>query len=289
MFFAVGAVIVTACVLGGFVLHGGKLAVLWQPTEFLIIGGAAIGAYITANPKTVIIGTANGLKAMISGSKYNKDSYVELLSLLYQTFKLIKSKGMLAIEPHVENPHESELLSQFPKFSSDHHNVEFFCDYLRMMTLGTENAMEMEDLMNEELETHHEEMEAIPTAIQTMADGLPALGIVAAVLGVINTMGSLTEPPEVLGYLIGAALVGTFLGVLLSYGFVAPVANSVKAVYAADAKYLQCMKVGLLANLNGYPPAVSIEFARKTLFSDVRPTFYEIEEAVAQLPSAAAA
>ncbi len=287
MLFAVGAVVVLVCVLGGFYLHGGNLAVLWQPTEFLVIGGAAIGAFIISNPKQVIIGTGAGVKAMLSGPKYNKESYIELLSLLYQIFKLIKSKGMLVIEQHVENPHESELFAQFPNFTKNHHNLEFVCDYLRMMTLGAETPNEMEDLMNDELDTHHEEMEAIPTAIQTTADALPALGIVAAVLGVINTMGSLTEPPEVLGYLIGAALVGTFLGVFASYGFVAPIANSVKSVYAADAKYLQCIKVGLLAHLNGSPPAVSIEFARKTLMSDIRPTFYEVEDAVSLLPAAA--
>ena len=287
MFFGIGTVVVLVCVFGAYASHGGHLGVLWQPAELVIIFGAAVGAFIIANPKNVILGTIGGLKAMLSGSPYNKESYLELLSLLYTVFKLAKSKGMLALEAHVENPHESTIFNQFPKIQNNHHAMEFLCDYLRMMTLGTDNASEIEDLMNEELDTHHHELERIPSAVQAMADGMPALGIVAAVLGVIHTMGSLTEPPEVLGHLIGAALVGTFLGVLMSYGFIAPMASSIKAVYDAESKYFQCIKIGLLAHLNGYAPQVSIEFARKSIFSDIRPTFYEVEETVATIPNPA--
>jgi chemotaxis protein MotA len=207
-----------------------------------------------------------------------------LLSVLYQIFKLAKTKGMLALEQHVEKPDESTLFAQFPKFQKDHHAVEFLCDYLRMMTLGTENPNEVETLIDAELETHHNELHGASHAIQGMADGMPALGIVAAVLGVIHTMGSITEPPEVLGHLIGGALVGTFLGVLLSYGFIAPMAGALKARYDAEVKYFLCIKAGLLAYLQGYAPAVAVEFARKALLSNVRPTFYEVEEAVAALP-----
>lgn len=285
MFLIIGGVIVIACVLGGFAAHGGHLGVLWQPLEMVIIIGAAVGGFLIANPKSILSGLGPGFKAIMTGTKYKKDNYIELLSLMYQIFKMAKTKGMLALEPHVENPEESTLFSQFPNFQHDHHAIEFICDYLRMMTLGSDNPNEMEDLMNEELDIHHHDQEQVASAIQNMADAFPALGIVAAVLGVITTMGSLTEPPEVLGHLIGAALVGTFLGILISYGYVAPMANALKLAYGADSRFFVCMKVGLLAYLKGYAPAVSVEFARKAISSDVRPTFYEVEEAVSQLPS----
>jgi chemotaxis protein MotA len=283
MFFIVGVVIVLASVLGGYMANGGHVGVLWQPFEFVIIFGAAVGAYVIANPLSVLKATAGGMGQLLKGARYNKESYLELISLLYSVFKLAKTKGMLALEQHVENPHESKLFQQFPAFAADHHAMTFLCDYLRLLTLGTENAHEMESLMEQELETHHHEKLQLATAIQTMADGMPALGIVAAVLGVIHTMGSITEPPEVLGHLIGGALVGTFLGVLLSYGFVGPIGKSLQNIYEAEGKYLECIKAGLLAHLQGYAPAVSAEFARKALLSTVRPTFYEVEEATSKL------
>jgi chemotaxis protein MotA len=283
MFVIIGAVVVLVCVFGAYSVHG-NLLILLQPLEFVIILGAAIGAFIIGNTKSNIKHTLKGLGRAMKGPRYKKDDYVELLSVLYQLFKLAKTKGMLALEQHVEKPDESTLFAQFPKFQKDHHAVEFLCDYLRMMTLGTENPNEVEALIDAELETHHNELHGASHAIQTMADGLPALGIVAAVLGVITTMGSITEPPKVLGELIGAALVGTFFGVLVSYGFVAPLANIIKSVDEADAKYYQCMKAGLLAHMQGYPPAVSVEFARKVLLSTERPNFYEVEQAVSALP-----
>ncbi len=280
-----GAIIVIVSVFGGYMALGGKILVLWQPFEVVIICGAAIGAYIIANPKSVLSKIGSAVGQIIKGPTHTKESYLELLSLLYAIFRLSKSKGMLVLEQHVENPEESDLFSQFPQFFADKHALGFLCDYLRMMVLGSENPHEMEPLMDEEIETHHAELMKLSDSIRTVADGLPALGIVAAVLGVIKTMGSIAEPPEVLGKLIGGALVGTFLGVLLSYGFVAPMADSLKAVYDAETKYFQCIKVGLLAHMQGYAPSVSIEFARKALFSNVRPTFYEVEEAVDALPS----
>jgi chemotaxis protein MotA len=204
--------------------------------------------------------------------------------MLYTVFKMAKSKGMLALEQHVEKPDDSTLWQKFPKFAADHHVLTFLCDYLRLLTLGSDNPHEMEALIDEEIETHHSERNQVVAAVQTMADGFPALGIVAAVLGVIHTMGSISEPPEVLGRLIGGALVGTFLGILISYGFVAPIAGSLKSRYDAEAKYFLCIKAGLLAYMQGYAPAVATEFARKALLSEVRPTFYEVEEAVAALP-----
>jgi chemotaxis protein MotA len=283
MFVIIGAVIVLACVFGAYSVHG-DLAILFQPVEFVIILGAALGAFIIGNTKTNIKQTLKGLKRALKGPTYKKADYVELLSVLYQLFKLAKTKGMLALEQHVEKPDESALFGQFPKFQKDHHAVEFLCDYLRMMTLGTENPNEVETLIDAELETHHNELHGASHAIQSMADGMPALGIVAAVLGVITTMGSITEPPAKLGALIGAALVGTFFGVLMSYGFIAPLASIIKEVDETDAKYYQCMKAGLLAHMQGYPPAVSVEFARKVLLSTERPNFYEVEQAVSALP-----
>lgn len=284
MLVGIGAIVVFLCVFGAYAVHGGHLGVLWQPSEFVIIIGAAVGAYIIGNSKATLKATGKGLKRALKGPHYKKKDYLELLSLLYQIFKLAKTKGMLALEQHIEKPKESALFQQFPKFSSDHHAVEFLCDYLRMMTLGTENPNEVETVIDAELETHHQELHSVSHAIQNVADGMPALGIVAAVLGVIHTMGSITEPPAVLGQLIGAALVGTFAGVLISYGFVAPLANAIKSVDEADAKYYQCIKAAMLAHMQGYPPAVAIEFARKVLLSSERPNFYDVEEAVSALP-----
>ncbi|MBX6367798.1 MAG: flagellar motor stator protein MotA [Rhodospirillales bacterium] len=284
MLVIIGSVIVIACVVGGYAANGGHLAVLWQPFEIVIIVGAAIGGFVTANRRPVLFAAGRAVVGLLKGEKHDKAAYLELLSLLYSIFKLAKTKGALALEAHVENPQESALFAQFPVFMSQHHAVVFLCDYLRLLTLGNDNHHEMETLMDEELETHHQENATVAAAIQTVADGLPALGIVAAVLGVIHTMGSITEPPAVLGHLIGGALVGTFMGVLLSYGFVGPIACAVKARSEAEARYFICIKAAILAYMQGYAPSVAIEFARKALASDVRPTFYEVESAVEALP-----
>jgi chemotaxis protein MotA len=286
MFFLAGSAIVLACVMGGYVMNGGHLYVLFQPFELLIIGGAAAGAFITGNRKTVLSHSVTAVLSLLKGERFTKDAYIELLGLLYTVFKLAKSKGSLALEQHVEKPYDSEMFKRFPIFQKDKGAVTFLCDYLRLLTLGTDNHHEMETLMDEEIETHHAEQATVVSAIQTMADGMPALGIVAAVLGVIHTMGSITEPPEVLGHLIGGALVGTFLGVLLSYGFVGPIGAAVKARNEAEVRYFLCIKAGILAYMQGYAPAIAVEFARKALTSEVRPTFYEVEEAVGKLAPA---
>jgi chemotaxis protein MotA len=287
MFVIIGAVIVLASVMGGYLANGGHLEVLFQPFEVLIIVGAAIGGFVISNRKPVLSATAKAVPALIKAERYDKDAYLELLSLLYSVFKLAKTKGALALEQHVEKPEESSLFQRFPKFYADHHATVFICDYLRLLTLGTDNHHEMETLMDEEIATHHSEHEAVVTAVQNTSDALPALGIVAAVLGVIHTMGSITEPPAVLGHLIGGALVGTFMGILLSYGFVGPIAAAIKARGEAEARYFSCMKAGILAYMQGYAPSVAVEFARKALNTDVRPTFYEVEEAVENMPQAA--
>ena len=281
----IGVVVILASVIGGYVAMGGHLEVLMQPFEAVIILGAAFGAYIIGNTGPVLKQTGSIFGILFRGPRYTKEAYVELLGLQYTLFKLVQAKGVLALEQHIENPEESSIFTRFPIFMKNHHAVVFMCDYLRMVTLGSNVVHEMESLMDEELETHHQENDRLVGAVQSLADGTPALGIVAAVLGVIKTMGSISEPPEVLGHMIGGALVGTFLGVFVAYGFFGPMAQSLKNIFDAEAKYFLSMKVGLLAHMSGYAPSIAIEFARKALMSEVRPTFAEIDEATANLPA----
>jgi chemotaxis protein MotA len=285
MLFIVGFLIVVGSVIGGYMAGGGHLGVLWMPFEFVIIFGASLGAFIISNPSTVLKGAMTSFGPLLKGAKYNKTNYTELLGMLYSLFKLAKTKGDLALETHVEKPHDSPLFQQFPTFLADHHAVDFLCDYLRLLTLGTNNAFEVETAMDQELEIHHNEMHAISGSINTVGEGMPALGIVAAVLGVIHTMGSITEPPEVLGHLIGGALVGTFMGVLMSYGVVGPIGKSLEQTFDAESRYLVCIKAGILAHMQGYAPQVSVEFARKTLSNANRPSFEEMEAALDGAPA----
>jgi len=286
MNFIIGLITVFGCTLGGYAAQGGHLSVLGAaaPLELVIMGGTAIGGFIIANPTVVIKRTGKALGLLLKKAKYNKASYIELLCMMYQVFKLAKTKGLLALEQHIENPEQSSIFANFPGFLHDHHAVSFLCDYLRLVTLGSDKPYELEALMDEELEVHHSEDAACVTAVQNVADAMPAIGIVAAVLGVIHTMGAISEPPEVLGGLIGGALVGTFMGVWISYGMIAPIASSMGALLAAQSKYIQCIKIGLLAHLQGFAPSISVEYARKTLLSEVRPTFTELEEATSALP-----
>jgi len=286
MFVIIGFVVVVGSVFGGYAMNGGHLAVLWQPFEFVIILGAAIGAYCIGSPKGVITHTGKELGHLFKGSKYKREDFLELLTMMYQVFKIAKTKGLLALEQHIEKPEESPLFQQFPKFYGDHHAVEFLCTYMRLMSLGADNPHELVDLMDEDIETMHHEHQIVSDSIQTMADGIPALGIVAAVLGIIHTMGAITEPPEVLGKMIGGALVGTFCGVFFAYGFVGPIATGLKNIYHAENKYFLCIKTGLLAHLSGYAPAISVEYARNVLEPEWRPSFAQVEEATAALPPA---
>jgi chemotaxis protein MotA len=281
----VGIIVVFACVFGGYAAMGGKIYVLWQPFEFVIILGAAIGAFIIGNTAPVLKAVPSMFATLVKGPKYKQAAYVELLAMQFAMYKLVQQKGLLALEPHIEDPENSTLFNAFPTFAQNHHAVEFVCDYMRMVTMGADNVHEMDALMDEELETHHQEQERIVAAMQSIADGTPALGIVAAVLGVIKTMGSITEPPEVLGHLIGGALVGTFFGVFVAYGFFGPMAQSLKNIFEAESKYYLSLKAGLLAHIGGQPPVVAVEFARKALMSEVRPTFSQVEEATSNLPA----
>ncbi|HOT83257.1 MAG: flagellar motor stator protein MotA [Rhodospirillales bacterium] len=280
MLFAVGMLVVLGSVVGGYLAAGGHLGVLFQPFEFIIIFGSAIGAFIVGNPMEVLVGTAKSFGKLLTGSKHGKASYVELLSVLYSVFKIARSKGDLALESHVDRPGESPVFQKYPGFLKNHHAVEFLCDYLRLLTLGSSKSHELEAVMDVELDSHRHGHHAIAGALQNVADGLPALGIVAAVLGVIHTMGAITEPPEVLGHLIGAALVGTFTGVLAAYGVVSPIARSLEAKFEEETHFLECIKIGLVAHTQGYAPQVSIELARKTLHGKLRPSFAEMDQAI---------
>ncbi|HWK43135.1 MAG TPA: flagellar motor stator protein MotA [Stellaceae bacterium] len=288
MFLMVGAIIILVSVFGGYIAGGGHLDVLWQPFEFIIICGAALGAFVIGNPKDVVVGALKSFGKLLKGSKHKKESYVELLCMLNATFKLAKTKGSMALETHIERPEDSALFQRFPIFAKDHHAMTFFCDFMRMLVMGADSAHEIEALMDQRIDVHHHEEMEIASAIQNTADAMPALGIVAAVLGVIHTMGSITEPPEVLGHLIGGALVGTFLGVWLSYGFIAPMAQSLKGVADDEVKYLICIKSGIIAYIQGYAPIMAVESARMVLKSHNQPSFQDIEAAIEATPPVAA-
>jgi chemotaxis protein MotA len=280
MFVIIGYIVVLGSVLGGFVMAGGHLAALMQPLEFLMIGGAAAGAFVVANGGKPLKATLKALPQVFKGSKYNKALYMELLSMLYEVLAKVRKEGLMSIEGDVESPHESALFSKYPKVSGDHHVMEFLTDYLRLMVSGSLNAFEIENLMDNEIETHHHEGEVPIGAINKLGDGMPAFGIVAAVMGVVHTMESVGLPPSELGMLIAHALVGTFLGILLAYGFVGPLATKLEHSLAEQTKFYQCIKVTLLASLNGYAPQMAVEFGRKVLYSTERPTFSELEEEV---------
>lgn len=284
----IGFLIVIGSVIGGYVLHGGKLGVLYQPTEYLIIVGAAVGSLVIGSPGKLIKYMLKSMKYLMKGPPHSKKSYLELLTMMAAAFKLIRTKGMLEMESHIENPHESTFFANYPKFYKNHHAVVFFCDYLRVISMGMEDRYQLEDMMDRDLEEIKQHGHHTGMMLQTMGDSMPALGIVAAVLGVIITMGSITEPPEILGHLIGAALVGTFLGVLLSYGFVSPMGRMLCTHFEEEDKYLEVIKVGLLSHLKGNAPVISVEMARSAIPPDDKPTFQEVEEALNADPAPAA-
>lgn len=284
MFVIIGYVIVLVAVFGGYWLAGGKFPVILKaaPIELAIIGGSAIGAFLVGNSAKVIKATIASVPTLFKGSKYTKPRYMELMALLYEILAKARKEGLMSIEGDVENPHDSPLFQKFPNIAADHHLVEFITDYLRMMVSGNMNSHEIENLMDGEIETHHQEAHAPMNAIQGVGDGLPAFGIVAAVLGVVKTMASVGQPPAVLGQMIAGALVGTFLGILLAYGFVSPLAKLLEQKADEGHKELQCVKITLLASLQGYAPAIAVEFGRKVLFSTERPSFQELEAHVKQ-------
>jgi chemotaxis protein MotA len=282
MLVIVGYIVVLGAVFGGYAIAGGHLGGLYQPVELLMIGGGALGAFFVGNNMTTIKATFKAVPAIFKGSKYNKETYMELMALMYELLGKVRKEGMMSIEGDVENPHESAIFGKYPKILNDHHVVEFITDYLRIMVSGNLNAMEIENLMDVEIETHHHEALVPSHVIAKLGDGMPAFGIVAAVMGVVHTMESVGIPPAELGILIAHALVGTFLGILLAYGFVGPLAGLLEQKADEESKIYQAAKVVLLANLNGYAPAMAVEFGRKVLNSTDRPGFAELEEHVKQ-------
>ncbi|SFR92687.1 chemotaxis protein MotA [Mitsuaria sp. PDC51] len=279
MFIAIGWALALACIFGVFIAHGGNIGVVLKalPFEMTTIFGAAIGAMLATNPPKVMKATVKGLAACFKGSKYTKARYMELLALMYDILQKARKEGLMSIEKDVEDPHSSPLFQKYPAVGNDHHVTEFITDYLRMMVSGNLNAHEIESLMDAEIDTHHHEAFLAVIAVQRLAGGLPAFGIVAAVLGVVNTMGSVGQPPAVLGGMIGSALVGTFLGILLAYAFAEPLAGALESKVDEAGKELQCIKTTLLASMQGYAPQVAIEFGRKVLYSTERPSFAELE------------
>lgn len=282
MLVIVGYIVVLGSVFGGYAIAGGHLGGLWQPVELLMIGGGALGAFFVGNNMKAVKATFKSVPVIFKGSKYNKETYMELMALMYELLGKVRKEGMMSIEGDVEKPEESPIFSKYPKILADHHVVEFITDYLRIMVSGNLNAMEIENLMDVEIETHHHEALVPAHVIAKLGDGMPAFGIVAAVMGVVHTMESVGMPPAELGILIAHALVGTFLGILLAYGFVGPLASVLEQKAEEDGKIYQATKVVLLANLNGYAPAMAVEFGRKVLNSTERPGFAELEEHVKQ-------
>lgn len=285
MLVIIGYVVVLGSVFGGFVLAGGHLHSLFQPVELLMIGGAATGAFFVGNNGKAIKATLKALPTALKGSKYNKALYMELMTLLFEILSKVRKEGLMSIEGDVEAPEESPIFSKYPAVLADHHLTEFMTDYLRLMVSGNMDAFQIENLMDNEIDTHHAEGEIPVHCIAKLGDGFPAFGIVAAVMGVVHTMASVGLPPAELGILIANALVGTFLGILLAYGFVSPISSVLEQKLHESSKIFQCVKVTLLASLNGYAPALAVEFGRKVLFSTERPSFSELEEHIKQSKS----
>lgn len=280
MLIIVGTLVTLLSVFGGYALAGGHLGALVQPLEILMIVGAGVGAFIIANGIKSIKSTLRAVPSLFKGSKYTKALYMELMALLYVLLAKARKEGTLTLEADIDDPEKSPIFTQYPKILADKHMVEFLTDYLRLMVGGNMNAFEIESLMDEEIETHHVEVEGPAHALNRVGDAMPAFGIVAAVMGVVHTMASADKPPAVLGAMIAQALVGTFLGILLSYGLIGPLASLAEQRAAESTKLLQCIKVTILASLNGYAPAIAVEFGRKVLFSTERPSFAELEEHV---------
>jgi chemotaxis protein MotA len=277
MLIVAGFLIVLLAVFGGFVLQDGHLAALFQPYELLMIFGGALGAFVIANDRKAIVLTWRSLPMLFHGSRYTRTLYMALMGLMHDVLTKVRREGLMSLEDDIDSPADSALFGKYRTVLADHHLMDFLTDYLRLMVSGTMNSYQLENLMDTEIETCVEDGDIPVQAIHKLADGMPAFGIVAAVMGVVHTMGAIGRPPAELGSLIAAALVGTFLGILLSYGLVAPVASLMHRRHQEIVKALQCIKVTLLASMNGYAPSIAVEFGRKVISATERPTFAELE------------
>lgn len=287
MLVVLGYIVVFSSVIGGFALSGGQLGALFQPTELLIIGGAGVGAFIVGNNAKAIKATLKALPLLFKSSRYNKAAYLDTLALLYLLLTKGRQNGMMSLEAEIEDPQNSAIFTRYPRLLGDPVIMGFIVDYLRLMISGNTSAFEIEALIDEDIETVEHEAEMPADSLNALGDGFPAFGIVAAVMGVVNALASADRPAAELGELIAHAMVGTFLGILLAYGFISPLAALLRQKSAEQAKMLFCIKAVLLSAINGSAPQIAIEFGRKTLYSSLRPSFYELEEHIRQVKSSA--
>ncbi len=288
MFAIVGIVIVLGSVIGGFLMEKGHMAVLLQPAELIILGGAAIGTLLTANPMHIIKAVMSGLLGIMKGSPFGKARYLNTLKMMYQFLNKVRKEGLLSVEMDVEKPKESSIFKNYPEFLSDHHACDFVCDTLRMAITGGVEPFDMDQMMELDMEVHHHEATQPIASLTTVADALPGLGIVAAVLGVVITMGSLGGPPEEIGAHVAAALVGTFLGILACYGVVGPLSSNMAKTADAHNEYLHVLRVLILSFLKGAAPMIAVEIGRRAIPAHVRPSFDEMEKDCKNQPAAAA-
>lgn len=278
MLVIVGALVVTFSVLVGYAAHGGNVILLIQPLEWLIIFGAAGGAFLIANPMHVIKRVFSESLGLLKGSPYSRALYLDMLALMFDIFSKARKEGLMSIEADVDDPHASELFSKYPSVLHDHHAIDFVTDYLRFMVGGNMNTFELEALMDTELEAHHHEALLPSHAVNSVADALPGYGIIAAVLGIVIALGHLDEEVAVVGHLVAIALIGTFMGILMGYSFVGPAARAMELRAHEQSQFLMCIKACLVASMNGYNPQVAVEFGRKVMPTEIRPTFLELEE-----------
>ena len=282
----IGTLVVLGSVLGPFMAGGSSLLLLWHPLEIVIICGAAFGAFLISNPMKVVKDAFSGALSLVKGPRYGRQEYIQLLKLIYDILVMMRKDGVLALEKHIEEPEKSEIFKKYPVVMGDHHMLEFITDCLRLISGGNLDPHELESLLEYELETHHHEAAEPAHAVQKVADALPGFGIVAAVLGIVTTMASIEGASTAeIGHHVGAALVGTFLGILVAYGFVGPIAAAMEGKANEEGKAFEVVKMALVASVRGYPPPVAVEFARKLLFSQVRPNFKDLEQALRNKPA----
>ena len=277
----IGTLVMLGCVMGGYLATGSSLLLLWHPLEVVIILGAALGAFLISSPLKVVKASFAGALGLVKGPRYGRAQYIQLLKLIYDILVVARKDGLLAIESHIEEPAKSDIFKKYPVVMADHHMMEFLTDCLRLITGATLDPHELESLLEYELETHHHEAVEPSHAVQKVADALPGFGIVAAVLGIVTTMAAIDGASTAeIGEHVGAALVGTFLGILVAYGIVGPIAAAMEARAHEEGKAFEVVKMALVASVRGYPPTIAIEFARKLLFSSVRPNFKDLEKAL---------
>src|SRR5579863_9322700 len=288
MFALIGIVVVLGAVMGGYLMEHGQIGVLVQPAELIIIGGAGAGTLLIANPLSTVIRIIKGLIAVLKGSPYSKDHYLQTLKMLNELFMMARKQGMVKLEEDIEDPSKSQVFSKYPKFLANHHAVHFVCDTLRMAISGGVPAFDLDQMMEMDMEVHHSELSQPVSALATVADSLPGLGIVAAVLGVVITMGALGGPPEEIGHKVAAALVGTFLGILLCYGLIGPIAANMSKAADDEHAYYHVLRVVIVSFMKGTPPTIAVEFARRAIPGHVRPSFQETEKFIKSSGGAAA-